>query len=88
MLLLPKIFWTKREEVTEGWRKFHNELHDFCFLLNTISIHLNNRMKPKTFVSLSLPLPHECCSWCNGMHASMLTSLDIRLCSVVLTDAK
>jgi len=86
-MLLPKIFWTKREEVTEGWRKFH-ELHDFYFLINTISVHLINRMKQKAFVSLAPPLPYECCSWCNGMHASMLTSLDTRLCSGVLAGAK
>jgi len=56
MMLLPKIFWTEREEVTEGWRKFHNELHGFYFLLNTIRVLLINRMKPKAFVSLSLPI--------------------------------
>jgi uncharacterized membrane protein YwaF len=65
MMLLPKIFWTKREDVIEGWRKFH-ELHGFYFLLNTIRVHLVNRMKPKASVSLSLPLQLVQCN--AGIH--------------------
>jgi hypothetical protein len=36
--MLREIFGTKREEVTEDWRKWHNEeLYDWCFPADIVS---------------------------------------------------
>jgi hypothetical protein len=32
--VLRRIFGSKQEEITEGWRKLYTDLHDFYSLLN------------------------------------------------------
>jgi hypothetical protein len=44
--VLRRIFGPKRDEVTEGWRKLHNEeLHDLCSLPSTIRMIKSRRMR-------------------------------------------
>jgi hypothetical protein len=43
--VLTKIFWPKRDGVTGGWRKLHNEeLHDLYTLRSVIRITKSRRM--------------------------------------------
>jgi hypothetical protein len=44
--MLRKIFGPKRKEVTEGWRKLHNEeLHDLCCSTNIIQVTKSRRVR-------------------------------------------
>jgi hypothetical protein len=44
--LLRRIFGLKRDEVTGGWRKLHNEeLHDLYFLPSIITITKSRKMR-------------------------------------------
>jgi hypothetical protein len=44
--VLRRIFGPKRDEVTGGWRKLHNEeLHKFCFSPCTIRMIKSTRMR-------------------------------------------
>jgi hypothetical protein len=44
--VLRKIFWPKRDEMTEDWRKLHNEeLHNLHSLPNTIRTSKSMRMR-------------------------------------------
>jgi hypothetical protein len=45
-MVLRNIFGFKRQKVTEGWRKLHNEeLHDLQSLSNIIKITKSQRMR-------------------------------------------
>jgi hypothetical protein len=44
--VLRRIFGTKRDEVTGGWRKLHNEkLHNLCCLPDVIKMIKSRMMK-------------------------------------------
>jgi hypothetical protein len=43
--VLSRIFGLKRDEVTGGWRKLHNELRKFHSSLNIIKIIMSRRMR-------------------------------------------
>jgi hypothetical protein len=44
--MLRRIFGPKRDEVTEGWRKLHNEeVHNLCSSPNVIGVIESKRMR-------------------------------------------
>jgi hypothetical protein len=43
--VLRSIFEPKREEVTEEWRKLHNELNDLYCSLTTVPVIISRRMR-------------------------------------------
>jgi hypothetical protein len=43
--VLQRIFGPKRDGVTGGWRKLHNELHYLCSSPSTIKIIMSRRMR-------------------------------------------
>jgi hypothetical protein len=50
--VLRRIFGLKRDEVTGGWRKLHNEeLHDLYYSLSTIRIIKSRRMRWAGYVA-------------------------------------
>jgi hypothetical protein len=43
--VLMKIFGLKRDEVSRGWKKLHNEeLHNLCFSLSIIRVFKSRKM--------------------------------------------
>jgi hypothetical protein len=52
MRVLRRIFWQKRVEMTEGWRKLHNEkLHNLYSSSSTIRMIMSRRMKWAGYVA-------------------------------------
>jgi hypothetical protein len=43
--VLRRIFGPKRDEVTEEWRKLHNELNGLYFLSNTVRVIKSRRLR-------------------------------------------